>query len=58
MKKTVIIIALSILSLASISTVMSFSGVGDQEERDEEEYESEAHEYGLPHGFKIFTKKR
>ncbi|MCP4896573.1 MAG: cytochrome C [bacterium] len=51
MKKTVIIIALSILSLASISAVMSFSGVGDrEEERYEEEYESEAHEYGLFRG--------
>ena len=51
MKKTVIIIALSIFSLASISTVMSFSGMGEREEElYQEEYEFEAHEYGFSRG--------
>lgn len=47
MKKTVIIIVLSILSIASISAVMSSSGWGD---RDEEEYESEDYEHGFFRG--------
>jgi hypothetical protein len=52
MKKTIILITLGILSIASIGTVLSSSGPGEREGegRHENEHESDEHEYGWRRG--------